>query len=240
MPRKVRRADLFFIASAPSGASLKHAWRPLEVRRDGQRPWPAPPVWQRLSPSEDRLQAEWLQALEEESLLPIENASSLPQEFNLVLFEPQAPLAPVAIVRDELITGYQEAVEYQRPLLFEEQALFGPFFWKLSPADELLNEEELRLVFLDAVDAERRKFEKLRRQFAGNDPPVSVQRRQRIPEDVRIFVWRRDEGKCVRCSSQRNLEFDHIVPVSKGGSSTARNVQLLCEACNRKKGPDVA
>lgn len=60
--------------------------------------------------------------------------------------------------------------------------------------------------------------------------------RARIPADVMMFVWQRDDGKCVRCRSDRNLEFDHIIPVSMGGATTARNLQLLCEACNRAKG----
>lgn len=61
---------------------------------------------------------------------------------------------------------------------------------------------------------------------------------QRVPlkESVRHEVWRRDAGRCVRCGSREKLEFDHVVPVSKGGSDTARNIELLCEACNRKKG----
>ena len=59
--------------------------------------------------------------------------------------------------------------------------------------------------------------------------------RERIPDDVQIFVWDRDGGKCVKCGSQENLEFDHIIPVSKGGSNTARNIQLLRETCNREK-----
>jgi Holliday junction DNA helicase RuvB len=54
-----------------------------------------------------------------------------------------------------------------------------------------------------------------------------------IPFEVRIKVWRRDNGKCVKCGSRQNLEFDHIIPVSKGGSNTARNIELLCENCNR-------
>jgi hypothetical protein len=64
--------------------------------------------------------------------------------------------------------------------------------------------------------------------------------RQPIPEDVQILVWNRDHGMCVKCGSKQNLEFDHIIPLSKGGSNTARNIQLLCEKCNRSKGANIA
>lgn len=64
-----------------------------------------------------------------------------------------------------------------------------------------------------------------------------VPSRLTITDDVKMFVWRRDQGRCVRCYSNLLLEFDHIIPVALGGSSTARNIQLLCEQCNRSKGP---
>ena len=63
--------------------------------------------------------------------------------------------------------------------------------------------------------------------------------RESIPDKVRLFVWQRDKGQCVKCGSRERLEFDHIIPVVEGGSSTERNVQLLCEACNRSKGATI-
>lgn len=59
--------------------------------------------------------------------------------------------------------------------------------------------------------------------------------RENIPQHTKDKVWKRDEGKCVKCGSEIKLEFDHKIPVSKGGKSTYRNLQLLCENCNRKK-----
>jgi len=59
--------------------------------------------------------------------------------------------------------------------------------------------------------------------------------RAAIPTEVRREVWKRDQGQCARCGSRELLEYDHIVPVARGGSSTARNIELLCEACNRRK-----
>lgn len=60
-----------------------------------------------------------------------------------------------------------------------------------------------------------------------------------ISSGVKVSVWRRDRGQCVECRSQERLEYDHIIPVGKGGSNTERNIQLLCEKCNRQKGAEI-
>ncbi len=70
---------------------------------------------------------------------------------------------------------------------------------------------------------------------AGDDGASS----RRISADVRRAVWRRDQAQCVECGSRERLEFDHIIPIAKGGSNTERNVQLLCEPCNRKKSDSI-
>lgn len=57
-----------------------------------------------------------------------------------------------------------------------------------------------------------------------------------IPSAVKIEVWKRDKGSCVKCGSKENLHFDHIIPYSQGGSSRdAKNIQILCSKHNLEK-----
>ncbi|TAN39231.1 MAG: HNH endonuclease [Verrucomicrobia bacterium] len=57
-----------------------------------------------------------------------------------------------------------------------------------------------------------------------------------IPSLVKLEVWKRDKGRCVKCGSTDNLHYDHILPFSKGGTSLlAINIQLLCARHNLKK-----
>ena len=53
------------------------------------------------------------------------------------------------------------------------------------------------------------------------------------------WLYRKQGGYCAGCTKQfesRNLELDHIVPKSKGGTDQSENLQLLCNDCNRTKG----
>ena len=57
-----------------------------------------------------------------------------------------------------------------------------------------------------------------------------------IPTEVKVEVWSRDKGQCVKCGSNENLHYDHDLPYSKGGTSlTAKNVRILCMKCNLSK-----
>jgi hypothetical protein len=98
------------------------------------------------------------------------------------------------------------------------------------------SDDEKVLLILEFADKDRRKFERLKNKFSGEKSEELKYERTRIPEEVRIAVWRRDQGKCARCGNRENLEYDHIVPVSKGGGNTERNIELLCQDCNRAKG----
>lgn len=61
-----------------------------------------------------------------------------------------------------------------------------------------------------------------------------------IPASIRREVWARDGGRCTftspsghKCAAERGLEFDHALPVAKGGESTAENLRLRCRAHNQ-------
>jgi 5-methylcytosine-specific restriction endonuclease McrA len=54
-------------------------------------------------------------------------------------------------------------------------------------------------------------------------------------------VVRRDNHTCQHCGKQLKddeVEFDHIIPIVKGGSSEEHNIRLTCFDCNRDKSDD--
>ena len=48
-------------------------------------------------------------------------------------------------------------------------------------------------------------------------------------------IFRRDGNKCGYCGSNRNLTIDHIIPRSKGGTNTWKNMVTCCSRCNHLK-----
>ncbi len=71
----------------------------------------------------------------------------------------------------------------------------------------------------------------------------------KVPRDThrrkitRRAVFARDGWTCQYCGSRSNLTVDHVIPRSKGGSSSWDNIVASCAPCNRRKGdhlPDKA
>jgi len=67
-----------------------------------------------------------------------------------------------------------------------------------------------------------------------------------MPEWVKRAVFYRDRGRCVLCgkdlsgqlaiSGEREIHYDHMVPLEQGGMNDVTNIQLLCSSCNLSKG----
>ena len=82
-----------------------------------------------------------------------------------------------------------------------------------------------------------------KRKFAATDKPrvgKPSSNPRYIPARVKRAVRERDGDRCAfvgdgghRCEARRDLEFDHILPVARGGESTVANVRMLCRTHNQ-------
>jgi len=66
-----------------------------------------------------------------------------------------------------------------------------------------------------------------RTRIRGNGGSFTVQEWQELCEKY--------HNKCLCCKEEKFLTVDHVVPVSKGGTSNIDNIQPLCTSCNCTK-----
>lgn len=109
------------------------------------------------------------------------------------------------------------------------------------PVDMDAMRDELLLHVKKFVLNREHRIEALRAEVKALEQVGTIERHIRtpIPTGVRIAVWHRDGGKCVKCGAANNLHFDHIIPVAKGGASTVENIELLCAQCNMQKSDKI-
>lgn len=121
---------------------------------------------------------------------------------------------------------------------FDDEYFVYMYDGKIYVSEIELTAQEFRLVLQKEVLSRKDKFrDELEKIKAEIEAEGYV--REPIADEIQVYVWNRDAGKCVKCGSKENLEYDHIIPVSKGGSNTARNIQLLCQTCNRSKSNEI-
>lgn len=105
---------------------------------------------------------------------------------------------------------------------FYRAAVNNPKVQRLPPA-------EFRAVFMATLDGEDTAFSEYLRP--GNDRPPAHEWRE-----LRAAVFERDDFTCTYCGLRGvKLECDHVVPVSRGGSSEPDNLATACRPCNRAK-----
>ena len=141
---------------------------------------------------------------------------------------------------DEVMTSFdrilalhdeiQTAREQLEQSLGLEAGLFDKWILGIEPT---IQHQEIKVKDFKAQLA---SIDELLKALARPNKAAEKLGREPISRLVQQEVWKRDQGRCVQCESQERLEYDHIIPISKGGSNTARNLQLLCEVCNRSKG----
>lgn len=108
-----------------------------------------------------------------------------------------------------------------------------------------------------AAELHREWMKEHKEEYAGKHREYSRQWRLRNPQSVlkrwvvRILrliqseehftdeewqeLFRESGSRCAICGSTKNLTVDHIIPLSKGGSDTIDNIQILCRKHNSQK-----
>jgi len=116
---------------------------------------------------------------------------------------------------------------------------------KLTYAQELLSHEvregDLSRVLDRVLDIAISQLEK--RKFAATSasrPARPTRSARHIPARAKRAIWTRDGGRCTfvaddgrRCGARTLLEFDHVIPVARGGIGTVENLRLRCRAHNQ-------
>ena len=96
---------------------------------------------------------------------------------------------------------------------------------------------------IDEVNTQRKTQSSKQKTEKAEVRSLSKRKKQKrsryISASVRVSVLNRDGYRCVFCgrsAKQVELEVDHIIPFSQGGSNDLNNLQTLCFDCNRGKG----
>ncbi|WP_374982732.1 HNH endonuclease [Streptomyces fradiae] len=72
-------------------------------------------------------------------------------------------------------------------------------------------------------------------------------KRSRPPTWARRAVFYRDRGRCTNCAADLSglvdsfpaANYDHMIPLARGGLNDVTNIQLLCERCNLRKSDKI-
>lgn len=112
-----------------------------------------------------------------------------------------------------------------------------------------LSADDVAALLAERADRAQRRLERAHalrsRQTSSTHgapgPPTRGQHaRPGIPRELRLAVWQRDGGRCTSCEGEFDLQYDHIIPIALGGATSEQNLQLLCGACNQRKGSAIA
>ncbi len=119
-----------------------------------------------------------------------------------------------------------------------------------KPFSELWTEEGFSCIHAEGLQGNRQYVLRPEDHESLFNPNAKAVREQ-ISSDIKQSVLARQNGRCNFCGSilresnaisphtfakdRVSLEFDHRIPVDRGGASTIDNYQALCHYCNKCK-----
>jgi hypothetical protein len=164
--------------------------------------------------------------------LPIDVSD--PRINELMLLQQNEPVRMSALIGGEATPWREDEVFVYRGQLI---GVTGIGTSRIDPAGR----EEVLLRVKRFVLVRARQSTRLREEVEAleriEDPART--RREAIPTAVKLAVYERDGGACRSCGARSDLQFDHIIPIAKGGGNSEPNVQILCGRCNREKSAQI-
>jgi len=102
-------------------------------------------------------------------------------------------------------------------------------------------QEVVKAVFLDRVDIVSTYDKLVHSPTMEMRLPSVVSLKQYVTQDrppafTRFNLFLRDGFACQYCGAGDELTFDHVIPRSRGGRTTWRNIVTACAPCNLAKG----
>ncbi|MGE4131677.1 MAG: HNH endonuclease [Bdellovibrionales bacterium] len=78
-------------------------------------------------------------------------------------------------------------------------------------------------------------------EYIETSDPTHIKRERAKAKELRGGSWWRQQvgkGICYHCEkkfSASELTMDHLIPISRGGRSTKKNIVVSCKECNSQK-----
>jgi 5-methylcytosine-specific restriction endonuclease McrA len=106
-----------------------------------------------------------------------------------------------------------------------------------SRADNVINfaKKYAKLIPIKSVVVERVSFDTSSITNGEKLYGLEYQNGDLKDKKLRNFIFQKNNFKCVYCGD-KGEEIEHIIPKSKGGTNSVRNLTLSCRKCNIEKG----
>lgn len=111
-----------------------------------------------------------------------------------------------------------------------------------TPLETISVERAMILLVSQKVEVVHAKVDRFIRTIKDNFPFPEVVRlkwyvyiKRKAISPTKRNIFERDNHTCQYCGSKKNLTIDHVMPVSRGGENSWKNMVTCCWKCNNKK-----
>jgi 5-methylcytosine-specific restriction endonuclease McrA len=105
------------------------------------------------------------------------------------------------------------------------------FYWSTAGA---YASADIKALLYSRQRQSKRELEHAHAVLAASTSPAK-RKREPIPKDVRHAVWARDEGRCVECDSDFDIQYDHVIPFSMAARQPLRTCSFFARAATRRR-----